>query len=81
MTAFAPRPAPTYRFVLTSQAEKVKILLEDRKSKKQWSTGFLDEKEYVTTTNSIPNATLADYVKVILLSLQQPQHKRLEQTT
>ncbi|KAE8905665.1 hypothetical protein PF005_g654 [Phytophthora fragariae] len=70
VTAFAPRPAPTYRFVLTSQAEKVKILLENRKSKKQWSSGFLDEKEYVTTTNSIPNATLADYVKLFKDALE-----------
>ncbi|ETN14620.1 hypothetical protein PPTG_07626 [Phytophthora nicotianae INRA-310] len=70
LTAFALPPAPTYRFVITSRAEKVKITLEDLKSKKQWSSGFLDDKEYVTSTNRIPNASLVDYVKVFKDTLE-----------
>ncbi|OWY97318.1 hypothetical protein PHMEG_00032187 [Phytophthora megakarya] len=70
VTAFAPPPAPTYRFVIASNAEKLKITLEDLTSKKQWSTGILDDKEYLTSTNKIPNASLTDYVKVDIFYLK-----------
>ncbi|ETL92205.1 hypothetical protein F442_09710 [Phytophthora nicotianae P10297] len=62
ITAFAPFPAPTYRYVISSEADKLKILLEDRNSKKQWYTGDLEKSDFLTGTNKIPNATTADYV-------------------
>ncbi|EEY67312.1 uncharacterized protein PITG_04315 [Phytophthora infestans T30-4] len=70
VTAFAPPPAPTYRFFITSKAEKVKITLEGLESKKQWSSGFLDDKEYLTSTNKVPNASPTDYVKVFKDALE-----------
>ncbi|TDH67347.1 hypothetical protein CCR75_007331 [Bremia lactucae] len=70
VTAFGPPPASTYRFVILHQAEKLKLTLEDRTTKKQWSSGFLDEKEYVTSTNRIPNASLIEYIKVFKDTLE-----------
>ncbi|KAG6971482.1 hypothetical protein JG687_00002013 [Phytophthora cactorum] len=43
---------------------KLKNSLENRKSKKQWCTGDLEESNFLTSTNKIPNATIADYVSV-----------------
>ncbi|OWZ14712.1 hypothetical protein PHMEG_00011767 [Phytophthora megakarya] len=59
-----------YRFVITSDADKMKITLEDLTSKIQWSTGFLDGKEYLTSTNKIPNASLADYITMFKDTLE-----------
>ncbi|KAG3013941.1 hypothetical protein PC121_g13725 [Phytophthora cactorum] len=63
-TAYAPPPAPTYRFVLTSIAEKVKITLEDLKNKKQWyewESPALANNKY--TTKQIDLTTEDDDVK------------------
>ncbi|EGZ26684.1 hypothetical protein PHYSODRAFT_320593 [Phytophthora sojae] len=63
MTAFALPPAPRYRFLITVTADKVQLMLEDCKSKMQ-ATGFLEQNEYLTRTNTIPNASVNDYVKI-----------------
>ncbi|KAF4031131.1 hypothetical protein GN244_ATG17003 [Phytophthora infestans] len=64
ITAFAPYPAPTYRFVISSEADKLRVLLEDRNSKKQWCTKDLEKSDFLTTMNTIPNVAIADYVPV-----------------
>ncbi|KAG6620077.1 uncharacterized protein IUM83_05687 [Phytophthora cinnamomi] len=69
-TAFDSPPAPTYRFVLSSKAETIRIWLENSQSKKQWSTGYLDEKEYVTITNRIPGASVPNYASLFKDTLQ-----------
>ncbi|EGZ24507.1 hypothetical protein PHYSODRAFT_252108 [Phytophthora sojae] len=63
-TAFDSPPAPTYRFVISSKAEKISIWLENLQSKKQWRTSYLDAKDYVTGMNSIPGASMVDYVSL-----------------
>ncbi|KAE9150174.1 hypothetical protein PF005_g10414 [Phytophthora fragariae] len=64
VTAFAPPPSPTYRYVISCKADKICISLEDQKSKKQWRTGYLIEEAYLTSTNRIANAVVTDYVSV-----------------
>ncbi|KAG3078307.1 hypothetical protein PC121_g7280 [Phytophthora cactorum] len=49
---------------LRKRQDKLKNSLENRKSKKQWCTGDLEESNFLTSTNKIPNATIADYVSV-----------------
>ncbi|KAJ8542535.1 hypothetical protein ON010_g12278 [Phytophthora cinnamomi] len=63
-TAFDSPPAPTYRFVISSEAKKISIWLENLQSKQQWRTDYLGTKDYLTTKNIIPGATVADYVSV-----------------
>ncbi|KAG3197851.1 hypothetical protein PC128_g6459 [Phytophthora cactorum] len=50
--------------VRRKRQDKLKKSLENRKSKKQWCTGDLEESNFLTSTNKIPNATIADYVSV-----------------
>ncbi|KAG2788399.1 hypothetical protein Pcac1_g2302 [Phytophthora cactorum] len=63
ITAFAPYPLQRIA-VISCEADKLKNSLENRKSKKQWCTGDLEESNFLTSTNKIPNATIADYVSV-----------------
>ncbi|KAG3181301.1 hypothetical protein C6341_g6484 [Phytophthora cactorum] len=67
------KPAPVQAVVIEECGEvdeerkrqdKLKNSLENRKSKKQWCTGDLEESNFLTSTNKIPNATIADYVSV-----------------
>ncbi|POM64143.1 Hypothetical protein PHPALM_20367 [Phytophthora palmivora] len=60
---FAPAPAPTYRYTLSLENNKLRIWFEDCQSKKQWCTARLKFNEYVNITNAIPNATATDYVE------------------
>ncbi|KAG7395656.1 hypothetical protein PHYBOEH_003375 [Phytophthora boehmeriae] len=62
VTAFAPPPASTYRYVIALKSEKVNIWLEDRCSKKQWQSGYLSKEDYVTTANVFVDASVSDYV-------------------
>ncbi|KAE9343699.1 hypothetical protein PF008_g9548 [Phytophthora fragariae] len=64
VTAFAPPPSPTYRYVISCKADKICISLEDQKSKKPRRTGYLIEEAYLTSTNRIANAVVTDYVSV-----------------
>ncbi|RLN68347.1 hypothetical protein BBJ28_00024989 [Nothophytophthora sp. Chile5] len=61
VTAFAPPPAPTYRYVIALKNEKLSIRLEDRTTKKQWYKGDLDRSDYVSSDTTILNASAADY--------------------
>ncbi|KAF4034801.1 hypothetical protein GN244_ATG13256 [Phytophthora infestans] len=38
--------------------------MEDRTSKKQWFKGGMLKTDYLTTANTIPDASAADYVEV-----------------
>ncbi|KAG7377178.1 hypothetical protein PHYPSEUDO_012046 [Phytophthora pseudosyringae] len=62
VTAFAPPPTTNSRYVISLKEEKVDIWLEDRSSKKQWRTGYLNKEDYVTAANVFVDATAADYV-------------------
>ncbi|OWZ08780.1 hypothetical protein PHMEG_00018624, partial [Phytophthora megakarya] len=61
-TAFALPPASTFRFVISTMGQKMYIWLEDLQSKKQWGTGFLEENDYVSATNRIPNFSVENYI-------------------
>ncbi|KAE9266691.1 hypothetical protein PF001_g30373 [Phytophthora fragariae] len=63
-TVFAPPPSPTYRYVISCKADQLSISLEDQKSKQQWATGYLPEDSYLTSSNRIGNAAVADYVSI-----------------
>ncbi|KAE8997161.1 hypothetical protein PR003_g21233 [Phytophthora rubi] len=69
VTAFAPPPSPTYRYVISCKADQICISLEDQKSKKQWRTGYLTENAYLTSPNRIGNAVMTDYVSVFVEAL------------
>ncbi|KAG7384481.1 hypothetical protein PHYBOEH_009430 [Phytophthora boehmeriae] len=62
-TVFAALPAPTYRYSLTLKNGNLRIWLEDCDSKEQWCTRELKFDDYVKLSNSIPDATAADYVE------------------
>ncbi|EGZ27192.1 hypothetical protein PHYSODRAFT_467285 [Phytophthora sojae] len=55
----------SYHFVISCKAGKMSILLKDRMSKRQWSTGYLSMEEYTTPRNSIQDASTEDYAKVL----------------
>ncbi|KAE8995505.1 hypothetical protein PR001_g19098 [Phytophthora rubi] len=63
VTAFAPSPAASYRYVIELKGSKMSIRMEDRTSKKQWYKCDMAKTDYVSTANAIPDATVADYVK------------------
>ncbi|KAE9089372.1 hypothetical protein PF010_g19020 [Phytophthora fragariae] len=63
VTAFAPPPATSYRYVIELKRSKMSIWMEDRTSKKQWYKGGMAKTDYVSDANAIPDATVADYVK------------------
>ncbi|EEY69006.1 uncharacterized protein PITG_05172 [Phytophthora infestans T30-4] len=63
VTAFAPPPAPSYRYVIELKSSKMSIWMEDRSSKKQWFKGGMLKTDYLTTANTIPDASAADYVE------------------
>ncbi|KAE8912960.1 hypothetical protein PF003_g3185 [Phytophthora fragariae] len=65
VTAFAPSPAASYRYVIELKGSKMSIRMEDRTSKKQWYKCDMAKTDYVSTANAIPDATVADYVKSI----------------
>ncbi|KAE9278061.1 hypothetical protein PF008_g28708 [Phytophthora fragariae] len=63
VTAFAPPPATSYRYVIEMKNSKMSIWMEDRTSKKQWYKGDMAKADYVTAANAIPDLTVADYLK------------------
>ncbi|KAE9201595.1 hypothetical protein PF004_g18672 [Phytophthora fragariae] len=65
VTAFAPSPAASYRYVIELKGSKMSIRMEDRTSKKQWYKCDMAKTDYVSTANAIPDATVADYVKIL----------------
>ncbi|KAE9314207.1 hypothetical protein PR003_g19313 [Phytophthora rubi] len=69
VTAFAPSPAASYRYVIELKGSKMSIRMEDRTSKKQWYKCDMAKTDYVSTANAIPDATVADYVKRKLYTL------------
>ncbi|KAG7378422.1 hypothetical protein PHYBOEH_000377 [Phytophthora boehmeriae] len=69
VTSFAPPPAPTYRYVIKLENNKMSIWMEDRSSKKQWYKGGLDKSDYVTSSNAITDASASDYMKCFQDSL------------
>ncbi|RMX63657.1 hypothetical protein DD238_008031 [Peronospora effusa] len=64
VTVFTPPPSTSYRYVIDLKDNKLKIWMEDCSSKKQWCKGDMLKEDYVTSANTIPNASPADYVKV-----------------
>ncbi|CEG42932.1 uncharacterized protein PHALS_13166 [Plasmopara halstedii] len=62
VTVFAPPPTTSYRYVIELKSSKLSIRLEDRTSKKQWFKGEMIITDFVSTTNAIPEACVADYV-------------------
>ncbi|OWZ14710.1 hypothetical protein PHMEG_00011765 [Phytophthora megakarya] len=50
--------------------QKMDIWLEDLQSKKQWRTGYLEENEYVSGTNRIPNFSVENYISLFQDTLQ-----------
>ncbi|UIZ21886.1 hypothetical protein KXD40_008919 [Peronospora effusa] len=76
VTVFTPPPSTSYRYVIDLKDNKLKIWMEDCSSKKQCSEtnvnmsafvrrckGDMLKEDYVTSANTIPNASPADYVK------------------
>ncbi|RLN55800.1 hypothetical protein BBJ28_00026357 [Nothophytophthora sp. Chile5] len=63
VTTFAPPPAPTYRYIIALKNEKLSIWIENRAAKRQWYKGDLAKSDYVTASNTIPDASPADYAK------------------
>ncbi|CAI5703761.1 unnamed protein product [Peronospora effusa] len=63
VTVFTPPPSTSYRYVIDLKDNKLKIWMEDCSSKKQWCKGDMLKEDYVTSANTIPNASPADYVK------------------
>nr|KAE8929068.1 hypothetical protein PF009_g20814 [Phytophthora fragariae] len=64
VTAFALPLATSYRYAIELKSSKMSIWMEDRISKKQWYKGGMAKTDYVSDANVIPDATVADYVKV-----------------
>ncbi|KAE9193906.1 hypothetical protein PF005_g17901 [Phytophthora fragariae] len=69
VTAFALPLATSYRYAIELKSSKMSIWMEDRISKKQWCStykykGGMAKTDYVSDANVIPDATVADYVKV-----------------
>ncbi|KAG6594075.1 tumor necrosis factor-like domain [Phytophthora cinnamomi] len=63
VTAFAPPPATSYRYVIELKSSKLSIWIEDRTSKKQWYKSDMAKTDYVSAANAIPDATVTDYLK------------------
>ncbi|KAK1937082.1 hypothetical protein P3T76_009860 [Phytophthora citrophthora] len=62
VTTFNP-PSTSYRYVLQLKDDKLSIWMEDKTSKKQWSKSNMDKSDYVTSANSITDASAMDYMK------------------
>ncbi|ETO74145.1 hypothetical protein F444_10013 [Phytophthora nicotianae P1976] len=63
VTAFAPPPVPTFRYVIRLENGKMRFWMEEPASKKQWYKGDLDRADYITATNAIPGTSASDFVK------------------
>ncbi|RLN48619.1 hypothetical protein BBJ28_00027126, partial [Nothophytophthora sp. Chile5] len=63
VTEFTFPPAPTYRYIIALKNEKLSIWIENRAAKRQWYKGDLAKSDYVTASNTIPDASPADYAK------------------
>ncbi|OWY93751.1 hypothetical protein PHMEG_00036734 [Phytophthora megakarya] len=62
ITSF-PSTTTTYRFSIQLKNDKISIWMEDRTSKKQWYKGNIAKCDYVTSANTITDASASDYVK------------------
>ncbi|CAI5727939.1 unnamed protein product [Hyaloperonospora brassicae] len=63
VTTFSTSPATSYRYVLQLKSDKLSIWMEDRTSKKQWSKSGMTKADYLTSDNTISDASAIDYVK------------------
>ncbi|KAF4041483.1 hypothetical protein GN244_ATG06340 [Phytophthora infestans] len=62
-TTFAATPSTSYRYSIQVKDDKLSVWIEDRTSKNQWYKGDLAKADYVTSANTISNASANDYAR------------------
>ncbi|KAL3664759.1 hypothetical protein V7S43_010506 [Phytophthora oleae] len=72
VTTFALPPAQSFRYCIGLESGNLRISLEDIDSKKQWCTRELSLKDYIDSSNSIPNASPSDYIECFHSLLTEP---------
>ncbi|KAG1688095.1 hypothetical protein DVH05_004411 [Phytophthora capsici] len=72
VTTFAFPPAQSYRYCISLESGNLRISLEDCESRKQWCTRELSLKDYIDSSNSIPNAGPSDYIECFHSLLTEP---------
>uniref|UniRef100_A0AAV1TBP8 Uncharacterized protein n=1 Tax=Peronospora matthiolae TaxID=2874970 RepID=A0AAV1TBP8_9STRA len=70
ITAFSTSPATSYRYILRLKDDKLSIWMEDRTSKKQWSKSGMIKEDYVTSANTIADASAIDYLSLFQDTLE-----------
>ncbi|KAG6580160.1 uncharacterized protein IUM83_15695 [Phytophthora cinnamomi] len=63
VTRFSPPPSPVYRYVISCKADQISISLEDKTTRQQWRTGYLTPDAYLTKTNRLGDAAVAEYLR------------------
>ncbi|OWZ01794.1 hypothetical protein PHMEG_00026755 [Phytophthora megakarya] len=63
ITTFSDPPTTSYRYALKLENDKLSIWMEDRTTKKQWYKGAMAKADYVTSANSVTDASVGDYLK------------------
>ncbi|EGZ06167.1 hypothetical protein PHYSODRAFT_411776, partial [Phytophthora sojae] len=61
-TSFHSSPTATHNYALKFKNGHLSVWLEDVATKWQWRSNLLKKEDFVTPENSIPNASIDDYI-------------------